>query len=517
MMPYSDIQRRRWIYLAPDVHTTSQFIDAVSKKNTYTYFFVEHGAGCVSIFFECLRENVSQHLIHEMHTIATSCGMLDLETVDAFSLTAQLTPADKFSYTSFLTCCKAHHLFLGSYIYDTQKEGRGDLAPLECTLIGRKHELDEFLTDISQMDIDVISMTPLDAVDDYLSAIPWTISYRNKLVHLLPDASRSELTDLICEFTHMAEQMIDPKRPFHYYMGQILENGNSLRKTSKEGFTAAVQRMTITPEVTLFCFQLPGGGNIFVLKSEDEQVMIDTGYGCYYPDVKEMFALYGIDPAKFTKIMVTHGDTDHCGASGYYQCPVYMHKATYDIILTNNRAQGSVVENSVPEQGYTTMINRFSGMHPSMNPYFFSEPHGETVEGFPVLDTMKIAGLSFQVLLSCGGHQHGLVYLLCREQGLLFTSDTILNLEHLHEERSAYNLFAVYFLTTVNVNPKLVRRERKALLALAHAVDRERKEKGMSPLCICCGHGPLSYIEGSHERAQLSPCCEEIQYTPQCT
>ena len=163
------------------------------------------------------------------------------------------------------------------------------------------------------------------------------------------------------------------------------------------------------------------------------------------------------------------------------------------------------------------MINRLSGMHPSMNPHFFSEPHGETVEGFPVLDTMNIAGLSFQVLLSCGGHQHGLVYLLCREQGLLFTSDTVLNLEYLHEDRSAYNQFAVYFLTTVNVNSKLVRRERKALLALAHAVDLERREKGMSPLCICCGHGPLSYMNDSHESSQLSPCCEEIQYTPPCT
>ena len=515
-MPYSDSQRRRWIYLASDVHTAGQFIDAVSKKSPCTYFFVKPDVGCVSIFFASSRENVSQEP-NEIHTIAKSFEVLDLETIDAFSFTAQLTLADEFSYTSFLTCCKAHHLLLGSCIYDTQKGGKGELATLECTFIGREDNLTEFLAEISKMNIDVLSMTPLDAVDDYLSTVPWTISYRNKLAHLLPDAPRSELTDLICEFTHMAEQMIDPKRPFHYYLGQMLENGNSLRKTSGKGFTAAVQCMTITPEVTLFCFQLPGGGNIFVLKSEDEQVMIDTGYGCYYPDVKEMFSFYGIDTAKFTKIIVTHGDADHCGASGYYQCPVYMHKGTYDIILTNNRAQGSVVENSVSEQGYTTMINRLSGMHPSMNPYFFSEPHGETVEGFSVLDTMNIAGLSFQVLLSCGGHQHGLVYLLCREQGLLFTSDTILNLEYLHEERSAYNQFAVYFLTTVNVNSKLVRRERRALLALACAVDLERNEKGMSPLCICCGHGPLSYIEGSHERAQLNPCCEEVQYTPPCT
>ena len=505
MMPNSDIQKQRWIYLASDVNTAIRFTESISKQIPSAYFFVESGAGCVSI---CL-ENTG-----EIHAIAESFGMLDLEAADTFSLTIHLDRTAPFPYASFLACCKTHRFFIGSCIYDEETE-KNRKTVLQYALVGRKQSEIEFLTDIKKIGIDVSLMTPLDAVDDYFSAVPWMISYRNSLAHLLPDASERELTDLICKFTHMAEQMIAPSRPYHVYMGQMLQNGNALRKTSKEGFYADLQCIQITPEVRLFCFQLPGGGNIFVLQSADEQVMIDTGYGCYYPDVTEMFSFYGIDSTKFTTIMVTHADADHCGASGYYQCPVYMHKGTYDIILTNNRAQGSVVEASIPEQGYTTMINRFSGMHPALNPQFFSEPQGETVGGFSVLDTMKLAGLSFQILLSCGGHQHGLVYLLCREQGVLFTSDTILNLEYLSEERSAYNQFAVYFLTTVNVNPELVRRERKALLALAHRIDLERKEKNLPPLCICCGHGPLSYIDGAGS-SRLIPNSEQIQYTSRC-
>ena len=511
MMPNSDIQKQRWIYLASDVNTAIQFIDAISKQIPCTYFFVETGAGCVSICLESQGISLSMHNSGEIHAIAESFYVSDLETADTFSLTVHLNYTATFPYASFLACCKAHYFFIGSCLYD--EEGK-EKSILHYTLVGSKQREKEFLTDISEMGIEVLSMTPLDAADDYLSAIPWIISYRSNLAHLLPDASGKELTDLICEFTHMAEQMVSPSRPYHVYMEQMLQNGNALRKTSKDGFYAEMQCIQITPEVTLFCFQLPGGGNTFVLKSADEQVMIDTGYGCYYADVIEMFLFYGIDSTKFTKIIVTHGDTDHSGASGYYQCPVYMHKGTYDIILTNNRAQGSIVEDSIPEQGYTTMINRLSGMHPAMSPRFFSESKGETVGGFPMLDTMKLAGLSFEVLLSYGGHQHGLVYLLCREQGLLFTSDTILNLEYLSEERSAYNQFAVYFLTTVNVNSELVRRERKALLALAQTIDLERREKGMPPLCICCGHGPLSYIDGPVENPRLVPNSERIQYTP---
>ena len=516
MMPYSDIQRRRWIYFASDVSAPLQFLDAASKITTFSYFFVESKAGCVSIYFECPACS-NTHITREIPAIAESLGMLDLEIGDAFSLTAHISHAEMFSYQTFLAYCKKHHLLIGSCLSDTHTEKDGDLAALECTFIARKRDLEEFLAGISDIGLDVASIEVLDAADDYFSAIPWPLSYRSDLARLLPDASKNELTDLICEFTRMAEQMIAPERPFHYYLGQVLENGNSLRRTSGEGFYAAVQCMHITSEVTLFCFQLPGGGNIFVLKSATEQVMIDTGYGCYYADVKEMFSLYGLDITKFTKIIVTHGDADHCGASGYYECPVYMHKGTYDIIVTNNRAQGSIVEESIPEQSYTTLINRLSGMHTSANPLFFPEPDGEIIGGFSVLDTMDLAGLSFQILLSCGGHQHGLVYLLCREQGLLFTSDTILNLEYLHEERAAYNQFAVYFLTTVNVNPELVRRERKALLALAHAVDQERREKNLAPLCICCGHGPLSHIDGEIGRSRLIPCIEESQYIPHNT
>jgi len=513
MMPNSDIQKQRWIYLASDVNTAIQFTAAISRQIPSTYFFVESGAGCVSICIENQVGNSNMHTSREIHAIAKSFGMLDLEAADTFSLTIHLNHTTSFPYAFFFACCKTHHFFIGSCIYDEETEKKREFGILQYTLVGRKQGEKEFLTDLSKIGIDVSSMTPLDAVDDHFSAVPWIISYRSNLAHLLSDASGRELTDLICKFTHMAGQMIAPSRPYHVYMGQMLQNGNALRKTSKDGFYADVQCIQIISEVKLFCFQLPGGGNIFVLQSADEQVMIDTGYGCYYPDVTEMFSFYGIDSTKFTKIMVTHGDADHCGASGYYQCPVYMHKGTYDIILTDNRAQGSVVEDSIPEQGYTTMINRLSGMHPAMNPQFFSEPQGETVGGFPVLDTMKLAGLSFQILLSCGGHQHGLVYLLCREQGLLFTSDTILNLEYLSEERSAYNQFAVYFLTTVNVNPELVRRERKALLTLAHTIDLERKEKGMPPLCICCGHGPLSYIDGAGS-SRLIPNSEQIQYSP---
>lgn len=71
----------------------------------------------------------------------------------------------------------------------------------------------------------------------------------------------------------------------------------------------------------------------------------------------------------------------------------------------------------------------------------------------------------------------------------------MINLKYLTPERSAYNGFAVYLVTTVNVDPDRVRSERKALTRLAHDLDSELKKQGKK-LVICCGHGPVSVYDG---------------------
>ena len=72
----------------------------------------------------------------------------------------------------------------------------------------------------------------------------------------------------------------------------------------------------------LFCFQVPCGGNIFLIATTEENLLIDTGYGIYHDDVMAMFSRYGIgDEQKVSRIVVTHADADHCGAAGFFTAP----------------------------------------------------------------------------------------------------------------------------------------------------------------------------------------------------
>lgn len=107
----------------------------------------------------------------------------------------------------------------------------------------------------------------------------------------------------------------DPRVVFQ----SILSTGKSLRDTTGQGFYADVQEVQVSDQVILHCFQLPCGGNIFLLSTEDETVLIDTGYGNYYPNIGEMLVTFGLpDPAQISRIIITHGDADHAGGAGNY-------------------------------------------------------------------------------------------------------------------------------------------------------------------------------------------------------
>ena len=338
------------------------------------------------------------------------------------------------------------------------------------------------------------------------------LRFAEQVRDILGETADPYLLDLLNQFSHIAQQLTEYGEEYEQTLTRILHNGRRLAETSGDGFYADVQKIAVKEDVWLYCFQLPGGGSIFIIDTPDGRIMVDTGYGIYHADVMQMFSHYGLDDlSRLSRIILTHGDTDHCGAAGYFDAPIWTHENTWKIIETNNRAYGACSEDFVYEQVYTVMINLFARMHPPLTVQTFPPPGGERVGEFPLLDRFEDAGIRGEIIEGHGGHQAGMVYLLCREEGLLFTSDTILNLKHLTPDRSEYNGFAVYLVRSVNVDPDLVKSERRDLLKLALSLDEELIQKGRR-LIICCGHGPVSVIKDG----DLVPLgtIEQYRHTP---
>lgn len=327
---------------------------------------------------------------------------------------------------------------------------------------------------------------------------------------LIGDADDRFLLCLLQDINHVVQELQhrgrDPAKTFE----TCLAAGRRLRETQGDGFFADIQRIQVSEQVRLWCFQLPAGGNTYLLDAGDDLVVVDTGFGSYHDECVRMFQAVGItDLSRLSLVVVSHADADHSGGAGLYDAPSLMHPATAEIGRDLSRAYGSRAEESILEAVYTTLINLFSQYTPASRVHTFStEPRGER-HGFAVIDRLRVGDLSFEVLEGHGGHMHGQCYLFDPEHGLLFPADALINFESLSSERRSYASIAVYLVTSVNVDSERANAERDALLELVSETDERLAASGRRCL-VAGGHGAVSVLA----EGRLVACGEVAPFRP---
>ncbi|MDO5845601.1 MAG: MBL fold metallo-hydrolase, partial [Methanocorpusculum sp.] len=148
------------------------------------------------------------------------------------------------------------------------------------------------------------------------------------------------------------------------FLSLVKNIGIYLNASTGSGFTSDYQKIQVTDTITLYSFQLPGGGNLNVFDTPDGKMVLDTGYGCFYKDCEKMLESLGLDGFFDTRVVIcTHGDADHCGASGYFAVKPLMHPTTKELLDVGTRGYGSPNGLEVLEAFYTTTINTFSRMN----------------------------------------------------------------------------------------------------------------------------------------------------------
>jgi len=334
-----------------------------------------------------------------------------------------------------------------------------------------------------------------DTTGKHLDDTVFYVRYAQAVRELIGDSEEPFLMSFLADTNHMAQELTDrgcnPRQAFD----SVLRTGQSMNATNGDQFYAAVQKFSVAEGVTLYCFQPPCGGSLFFIDTPKEMVMIDTGYGIYHDATMKMLARYGLsDMKRLSRIVVTHADADHCGAAGFFDVPVFMHEGTLDILRTNNRAYGSTSDHASLDEFYTKMINLFSRFNIPRDIRCFGKPDGTMRGSFPVIGTVVIGGMVFEVLDGLGGHTYGQVFLSSQEYGLLFTADSVINFASMSRDRADYSSLAAFLVTSVNVDSGRATRERKGLLALAQETDAALAGTGRRCL-VCGGHGAVSVLE----------------------
>jgi Zn-dependent hydrolases, including glyoxylases len=105
--------------------------------------------------------------------------------------------------------------------------------------------------------------------------------------------------------------------------------------------------------------------------------------------------------------------------------------------------------------------------------------------GFKIQGNVRIGDVEVIALKSLGGHQAGQLFYYFPQQRLLFTGDSLINMNSLNDEKREYMSLAKVLMTSVNVDPALAREER----AMLEKLIREMSEKG--DVNVCPGHGDI--------------------------
>jgi glyoxylase-like metal-dependent hydrolase (beta-lactamase superfamily II)/uncharacterized protein with ACT and thioredoxin-like domain len=335
-----------------------------------------------------------------------------------------------------------------------------------------------------------------DHTGRHLDDTVFYLRYAQSVRELIGNSEEEFLLSFLADINHIAQELMDLGNDPQQVFANVLASGQTMRATTGDGFYAEVQAIDLGGDARLFCFQPPCGGSIFVLESEGDRIMIDTGYGIYHDDVMRMLTRYGLGTLEtYSQVIVTHADADHCGAAGYFTVPVLLHRGTQAIVYENNRGYRSMSENSVLEKFYTKMINFFSFIRPPLSPKTFPEPSGVMRSPFPVLGTIGVGSIQLEILESLGGHIYGQIFLYSRDSGLLFTADSLINFASLTPERAKFSSLAAFLVTSVNVDSVQSKKEREGLLALDAETDAALSGTGKRCL-ICGGHGAISVAEG---------------------
>ncbi len=322
-----------------------------------------------------------------------------------------------------------------------------------------------------------------------------------RLRKLLPASDITEIKTLVGSSQDLYQDLVQ----FYAEAGKNLEAGDVFEKVltfasrsrSRTGRNFSVREMgplSFGNDVTLHGFRLPSSENFYVFRHGNELTMIDTGHGIYFKDMTTMLRERSLDPANIKRIFITHPDTDHAGASGYFEkeftSEVFMHPGSSEVINSMNRAAGAVSPSGLLNLNkyYTRLSSRFTECRfPSRITYFPLEERG-TNGKFRIIAGFSVGPLAFDVLESHGGHTPGLVFYLNREHGLLFTSDFLLNVPSLTPEEKEHLSIYRYLLTSPNSDTRVYTKEVEALQELLAELDEELKGQGRKAL-VFPGHG----------------------------
>lgn len=261
-------------------------------------------------------------------------------------------------------------------------------------------------------------------------------------------------------------------------------------------FKTDIEKIEITEEISLYSIEPPCGSNTYVFDTGAELVLIDTGYAVYADEMAKVFnRLFPGWERRIGKIFITHADVDHCGLLAKFSgVRICLNRKSADSL---KRQKDGIPDNREKNDlglGYSKLSRIISGYTPPDSGLFEIMDQNlaipEEHDNLLYLCNFTVGNLQFEVFEGSGGHLPGEMVFLCRERGIIFTGDNLVNIHGFSPERAEFNSLAPILMRSVNVDSGKATAMRNSVIALIEEVEAGHQR----PCMICGGHGPISVL-----------------------
>ena len=291
-------------------------------------------------------------------------------------------------------------------------------------------------------------------------------AYVRGLAQLL-DLTEAQKQSLLV-FSNLAMQTLDQQglSPYRTF-DSISKFAELLAKSRGEQFQPRISRHQLTSATELILIEPACGSNTAILQHGGQLLCIDSGYACYKT---EMLALLRSLIPQFDtmpkSLLLTHADLDHCGLMNEFD-KVIVSANSAASLRSEAKGEDGLREENPLHKPYVNICKTLTAYAPVM-PEKLQTPWQQLPElkgPLTQIGFFDFRDMHFEVYEGKGGHLPGEVVLIDYGNNIAFTGDVYINLHGLTAEQAAYNQYAPILMTSVDTDPQLCARERKAIMS----------------------------------------------------
>ena len=347
-------------------------------------------------------------------------------------------------------------------------------------LIERPEEIKSFLEEAAQLC--ELHIVDYDGSEQVLDNTVFYMSFANSVAKKLK-LTRDQSRELMAQ-SNLIMQMLDERQEPPYktfeYIGRFAD---MLAQYKGERFQPRVTHHTLSSGFELRCIEPPCGSNTYILQKDNHLLFVDTGFACYAPEMSLLLRrlIPGIEGMERAAV-ITHPDEDHCGLLGWFDT-VYVSRKSWEFFELEHSGRPNFRLQNPAHAPYTRIsciLSRYTA--PGMEVLRVVEGEMDDPDApICLAGHIDFCGKRLDIYRGNGGHAVGEIVIVDEEERLVFSGDIEVNPAGFTAPQAAFNQLAPYLMKGVNMDSRLFRQERRALL---EQFSHER-------YTYCCGHGAI--------------------------